>query len=204
MRAGEIRLALLGAQVRQLKQALGDDVYDIAAGDAQRLGGNLDTAFIEKVQHVVKSLVLLAYEISRRYAHVLEDHLGGGHHADAHLFAHVAGGKAFAVGLHQDQAGARRPGFRIRLAHDDDQIRVLSVGDERLLTVEDVVVTDELEDLEARREPPARDDELIPLGGADGASRRRSRLKCPSRTPKDSARPRRRSAWSVAGQCQSP
>jgi hypothetical protein len=49
-------------------------------------------------------LFSFADQVGQGHAHILEDHFGGGHHADAHLLADVGGGKDPAIRFHQDHA----------------------------------------------------------------------------------------------------
>ena len=83
---------------------------------------------------------LFAKQVFGRHAHVVEEELGGVLRLHAHLLQLAALAEARHAGLDQQEARALGAGSRIGLGDHDHQIRQVSVGDEDLRAIDDVVI----------------------------------------------------------------
>ena len=111
-----------------------------ALGDAQRLGGNADTAAVQSGHGDLEALALLAQQVFLGDLDVVEVQLAGGGGADAHFVVVGLKGEALPALLHDE--GGNAPGADVRRGDGKDHVgvRLAAVGDEDLLAVEEVVV----------------------------------------------------------------
>ena len=110
-------------------------------GNAQRLSRDADTAAVQGGHGDLEALALLAQQILLGDLHVVEDQLGGGRGADAHLVVVIAEGEALPPLFHDE--GGDTTGADVRGGHREDHIGVGlgRVGDEDLAAVEEPVIT---------------------------------------------------------------
>ena len=109
-------------------------------GDAQGLGRDADAAAVQGGHGDLEALALLAQQVLPGHLHVVEDQLGGGGGADAHLVVVVAELEALPALLHDE--GGDAPGADVGGGDGKDHVgvRLGGVGDEDLAAVEQVVV----------------------------------------------------------------
>ena len=125
-------------------------VFDVIEGsvesplaDAKGLGCNLNPAFVEEFEDLVKSFVLFADEMGDRNLDVVEGELSRGGHPYPHLRFDL--GCREALGSFLDEQGTLstvgRLGIGIGLAEDDKEVCKGSIGDERLGPIDDKKVS---------------------------------------------------------------
>eukprot|EP01137_Pigoraptor_chileana_P034226 Opistho-2@26445 len=105
-----------------------------------RKNGNNKTLLGKLLHEVNKSAVFLSNDVGDRDADVVKEELARVLCFEAKLVELAALCESLAIGLHHDEAGALGALCGIRLAHDDDVICHCTVGDERLLAVDHIVV----------------------------------------------------------------
>ena len=117
-----------------------DGLIEAALRDADGLGGNTQTAAVERLHRVDEAHVLLAEHVALVDADVLEHHVAGGIADDAHLRLVLTAGDT--GGLHVDDEGgdALVALGHVGLGIDDAVVGDGSAGDKALTAIEDVVV----------------------------------------------------------------
>ena len=148
--------AQLGGHIRQLKGnallggnglaeldtffGIGQRVLKGSLSDPQCLGGNTDTAAVQRGHGDFEALALLAQQVFLGNLYVVEDQLRRGGGADAHFIIVVTELEAFPTLLHNKSRDA--PGADVRRGDGEDHIgvRLWRVGDEDLAAVEQPVV----------------------------------------------------------------
>lgn len=125
------RLALAGVFQRPLQSGF---------SRRQPADGNSEALLRQFLHQISEAHPRLPQQIFLGHANVLEEQLRSVLRFHADFFQTLALGKARGVGLDQEQAGALRARFRIGLGHDNHQVCQIAVGDERLRTVDDIVV----------------------------------------------------------------
>ena len=146
---GQLELGIL--ELRQTLMELDtllrvlDGLLNSALAKAERLGGDADTAAVERLHGDLEAGTLLAEHTVLGDHAVLENQVAGGTAADTHLLLVLALREA-GVGILDDESGnlLHRAAALVRgLAGDGDDhegVGDVAVGDEALGTVEDVVL----------------------------------------------------------------
>ena len=142
----ELGVLLLGDGTAELDALLGvgDGLLDRTLSDAQGLGGDADTAAVQRLHGQGEALAGLAQQAVLGDLAVLKDQLAGGGAADAHLLLVLAHGEAGIGALH-DEGGdllhraAPLVGVGAGDGEHHEHVGVARVGDENLGAVQDVV-----------------------------------------------------------------
>jgi hypothetical protein len=129
------RLAHRLAGLRVLEREVGG-----ALGDPQRLGGDSRPRAVEDLHSDLEPVALLAHEVRRRNAAVVEEQLAGGRALDPHLRFDAPDLETGGVPLDHEARDPRVACLGIRLGEDRVEAGHASVRDKPLRPVEDVVV----------------------------------------------------------------
>ena len=146
LQLGKLELGVLEVEDRLAEGLALLDVVDsqrqrpLDHGD--RRGADLQALLRQLLHQLDEALAfLVAEQVGRRHAHVIEEQLRRVVRLEPDLVEVAAALEAFdLVGLDHDQRGALGALRRIGLGHHDDQVGKLAVGDEGLGTVDAVLV----------------------------------------------------------------
>ena len=135
---GVLELAQAAAKLDALLGVL-DSLVDGALGKAESLGGDTDTAAVEGLHSDLEAFAFLAEQVLLGNDAVFEDEVAGRAASDTHLLLVLTGGEAGEVLLNDEGGDAVVALALVGHGEHDESGGNVTVGDEALAAVEDVV-----------------------------------------------------------------